>query len=204
VLAIVAILAALALVGPALAAALVLLWARYSDTPWDAIGYGRPRRWIAGLIGGLALGFVLKLVMKAVFMPLLGAPAVNAAYRYLVANPAALPGITLAVIVGAGFGEETVFRGWMFERLGKLFGPGRGATIAIVAITSTLFALAHYGGQGIPGVEQAAVTGIVFGSLYAWTRRLWMVVWAHIAFDLTAVAIIYLGLEEAVAHSVFE
>ena len=29
-----------------------------------------------------------------------------------------------AVIVGAGFGEETVFRGYLFERLGKLFGPG--------------------------------------------------------------------------------
>ena len=28
------------------------------------------------------------------------------------------------MIVGAGFGEETIFRGYLFERLGKLFGTG--------------------------------------------------------------------------------
>ena len=57
-------------------------------------------------------------------MPLLGAPEINSAYQYLVGNRAALPGQVFTMIVGAGFGEETVFRGFLFERLGKLLEPG--------------------------------------------------------------------------------
>lgn len=41
-----------------------------------------------------------------------------------------------AMIVGAGFGEETVYRGYLFERLGKVFGPGVRAKTAIVLLTS--------------------------------------------------------------------
>jgi len=65
-------------------------------------------------------------------------------------------------VLGAGFGEETVFRGFFFERLGRLFG--------------TLF----------------AVTG-----------RLWLPMVVHVAFDLTAVALIYWNWESAVAHFLF-
>ena len=62
--------------------------------------------------------------MKAVVMPLLGAPAINPAFHYLAGSRAALPGAVYAVIVMAGFREETIFRGYMFERFGKLFGSG--------------------------------------------------------------------------------
>jgi len=107
------------------------------------------------------------------------------------------------VTVGAGFGEETVFRGYLFERLGKLFGSDAVAQAAIVLLTSGLFGLAHYWDQGVPGVEQAVVTGLVFGSIFAATGRLWTLIFAHAAFDLTAVAIIYWGLESKVAHLLF-
>src|SRR6266571_5165171 len=76
---------------------------------------------------GIPFGVALKLAMKAIVMPLFGAPAVNAPYHYLAGNTAALPWMFYAVIVGAGFGEETVFRGFFFERLGKLLGAGRAA-----------------------------------------------------------------------------
>ena len=107
------------------------------------------------------------------------------------------------MIVGAGFGEETVFRGYMFERLGKVFGTGRGAKVSIVLITSALFALGHYANLGITGVEQAMITGLVYGSIFAATGRLWMLMWAHAAFDVLALAIIYWDLETEVAHLVF-
>ena len=142
--------------------------------------------------------------MKAVVMPLLGADPVNRAYHYLAGNRAALAGMLLAVTVGAGFGEETFFRGYLFERLGKLFGTGSGAKTAIVAITSAVFALAHYSGQGVTGVEQAAITGLVFGAIFAATGRLWMPMFAHAAFDVTAVAMIYWDVESKVAHLVFK
>ncbi|HYV20990.1 MAG TPA: type II CAAX endopeptidase family protein [Verrucomicrobiae bacterium] len=186
-----------------LSAVLVLVWAQRSGTPWTALGFGRPASW-APVVGiGVPAGVVLKLVMKALVMPLFGAPAVNAHYHDLTGNPAALPGILYAVIAGAGFGEETLFRGYFFERLGRLFGPGRAALSGTIVITTTLFALAHYHDQGWPGVEQAAMTGLVFALVFAATRQLWIPMLMHAAFDLAAVTLIYFDWETAVAHLFF-
>ena len=183
---------------------LVLLWAWRSHTPWRDIGYVRPRSWIGSLAVGVVFGCVFKLLMKAIVMPLLGAPEINSAYHYVIGNRAALPGLMFTMIVGAGFGEETIFRGFLFERLGKLFGTGAGAKVSMVLLTSALFALGHYANLGLPGVEQAMITGLVFGTIFAITGRIWMVMCAHAAFDLAAVAIIYWNLEAAVAHLVFK
>jgi membrane protease YdiL (CAAX protease family) len=178
-----------------LSALLVLAWAQASQTPWRDLGFVRPRSWTRSLAIGIAFGALFKLTMKAVVMPLLGAPPINARYHFLAGNAAALPAMLYAVIIGAGFGEETLFRGYLFERLGRLLGHGRAAKIVIVLTTATLFAAAHYPDQGIPGVEQAAVTGLVFGGIFVVTGELFMLMVAHAAFDLVALALIYWNLE---------
>jgi membrane protease YdiL (CAAX protease family) len=187
-----------------LSAILVLVWARWSRTPWREIGYVRPRSWAVSLAAGIAFGFAFKFAMKAIVMPLLGAPPINQAFHYLAGNRAALPAAVYAMIVGAGFGEETVFRGYLFERFGKLFGPGAWAKTSIVMITAGWFGLAHYSLQGLPGVEQATIVGLVFGTIFAVTGRIWILMVAHAAFDLTALAIIYWNLESSVAHLIFK
>ncbi|HJU69825.1 MAG TPA: type II CAAX endopeptidase family protein [Gemmatimonadaceae bacterium] len=202
ILAMLAILAGNLVMAP-LSAVLVVAWARRSCTPWRDIGYVRPRSWIGDAVIGIVFGSALKLLMKAVVMPLLGADPINQAYHYLVGNRAALPGMVFAVTVGAGWGEETLFRGYLFERLGRLFGNGRGARVAIVLLTAAVFGLAHYFEQGLPGVQQGMIVGLVFGTIYAIIGRLWMLMWAHAAFDLTALAIIYWDLETAVARLIF-
>jgi uncharacterized protein len=185
-----------------LSAVLVLLWAFRSRTPWREIGYVPPRSWIGSVAVGIVFGAVFKLVMKAIVMPLLGADPVNHAYHYLAGNTAALPAALYLMIVGAGFGEETVFRGYMFERLGKLFGSSASAKTVIVLLTSAWFGLAHYREQGLAGAEQATITGLAFGTIFARTGRIWMPMIAHAAFDVTAVAIIYWDLESVIAHLV--
>jgi membrane protease YdiL (CAAX protease family) len=199
-LAILAILAGNAIVAP-LSAMLALLWAHRSRTPWRDIGLVRPRSWIGGLALGLAFGIGLKLAMKALVMPLLGADPVNQAYHHLAGNIAALPGMLFSIIVGAGFGEEIVWRGWMFERLGRLLGSSTGAKVAIVVLTAILFGLAHFLEQGLAAVQQAMIVGLAFGTIYAVTGRLWMLICAHIAFDLTALALIYWDVETQVARA---
>jgi membrane protease YdiL (CAAX protease family) len=186
-----------------LSAVLVIVWARLSRTPWSEIGYARPRNWFATLAIGIAFGVALKFLMKALVMPLLGADPVNHAYHYLEENRSAIPWALYAMVIGAGFGEETLFRGYMFERLGKLFGTGISAKIAIVLVTSVLFGLAHYSVQGLAGVEQATVVGLILGSIFAVTGRIWLLMVAHAAFDLTAYAMIYWGMETRVAHLIF-
>jgi uncharacterized protein len=203
ILAILVILASNFVIAP-INAILVLVWARLSRTPWREIGYVRPKSWIGSVVVGIVFGCAFKFVMKAMVMPLLGAPPINAAYHFLAGNKAALPGILFSLIVGAGFGEETVYRGWMFERFGKLFGQSVWARTLTVLITSVLFSLAHYSVQGLAGSEQALITGLVFGTIYAVTGRIFMVMVAHAAFDVTALAMIYWNFETAVAHSIFK
>ncbi len=186
-----------------LSALLVLVWAWRSRTPWREIGLARPESWRNTLAVGLAFGCLLKLLMKTIVMPLLGAPAINQAFQFLVGNTAALPEMIYVVIIGAAFGEEILFRGYAFERLGKLFGSSAGAKTLIVSMTAAWFASEHYALQGLAGVGQAAIVGMVFGTIFALTRSIWMLIVAHAAFDLTAVAIIYWNLESRVAHFIF-
>jgi membrane protease YdiL (CAAX protease family) len=187
-----------------LSAILVLVWARWSRTPWREIGYVWPKSWTRDLAVGIAFGIAFKFLMKAVVMPLLGAPPINQAFHYLAGNRAALPGAVYLMIVRAGFGEETVFRGYLFERFGKLFGSGVRAKTLIVLLTAGLFGLGHLSQQGLAGVEQGTIVGLVFGTIFAVTGRIWMLMFAHAAFDLTALAIIYWNLESDVAHLIFK
>jgi membrane protease YdiL (CAAX protease family) len=186
-----------------LSAILVLVWARWSETPWKELGYVRPATWIGELSLGIAFGAALKLLMKSIVMPLLGADPINHAYHYLAGNPAAIPATLFLLTAGAGFGEETLFRGYLFERLGKLLGAGIAARTAIVLITALWFGLLHYPVQGLAGAEQATLVGLVFGTIFALRRSLFLLMCAHAAFDLTAYLLIYRNLESAVAHLVF-
>jgi membrane protease YdiL (CAAX protease family) len=189
---------------PPFGAILVLVWVWLSRTPWREIGYVRPQSWMRTLIVGIVFGVAFKFLMKAVVMPLLGAPPINQAYHFLAGNTAALPGMVFVLIFNAGFGEETYFRGWMFERLGKLCGSSVWAKIFIVLFTSALFSAAHYPTQGFPGAEQAIFTGLVFGTIFALTGRVFMLMIAHAAFDLTALAMIYWDFETSVAQFFFK
>jgi membrane protease YdiL (CAAX protease family) len=184
-------------------AVLVLGWVKLSRTPWHEIGYVRPRNWIVTVALGVAFGIALKFLMKAIVMPLLGADPINWAYHAWAGNRALLPAATWTCLA-AGWGEETIFRGYMFERLGKLFPPGVGAKIAVVLITSVWFGLGHYFNQGFAGTEQATITGLVFGSIFAFSGRIFMLMCAHAVYDLAALAMIYWNLETRVAHLVFK
>lgn len=183
---------------------LALVWAWLSRTPWRNLGFVRPRSWPRTIAIGILFGVTLKLIMKSIVMPLLGAPAVNGPFHFLAHNPAEVPWMLYVIIVGAGFGEETIFRGWAFERFGKLLGTAPWAKAVAVLFTAAWFGHAHYGFQGMPGVQNAFVVGLVFGAVFAVTGRLFLLMIAHVAFDLIAFAMIYWEWETAVAHFFFK
>jgi uncharacterized protein len=186
-----------------LAAALIFAWVWRSRTPWREIGYAPPRSWLVTIVGGIAFGVAFKLVMKSLVQPLLGTDPINHTYHYLVGNARALPGILATVIIAGGFGEETFYRGYLFERIGKIVGERAWATwgrVFAVLLTSAFFASAHYVDQGVAGMEQAMITGLVFGSIFAITRRVWFLMFAHAAYDVAAIALIYWNVEARVAH----
>jgi membrane protease YdiL (CAAX protease family) len=190
-------------IGPPLGSIAVLAWAWRTRVPWRDLGLVRPRSWRATIALGVVAGVGLKLLMKTIVMPLLGAPAINPTYHFLVGNAPALPGMMFNVIVGAGIAEEIVYRGFLFERLGRLLGSGARARAAIVVLTALLFGLVHLPGQGVAGAQQATLMGLVVGSIYATTGSLGLPMVLHAAFDVAAVSIIYLDLEARLAHLFF-
>jgi membrane protease YdiL (CAAX protease family) len=187
-----------------LSALLVLVWAWTSRTPWREIGLVRPSSWPLTIVVAIVFGIVLKFTMKSIVMPLLGAPPINQPFHYLAGNTGAIPEMLYVMIVGAGFGEEMIFRGWAFERLGKIFGSALWAKALVVLLTSAWFGYEHYSFQGFAGVQNAAIVGLIFGSVFAITGRLFPLMIAHAAFDLTALAMIYWDFETRVAQFFFK
>jgi uncharacterized protein len=185
-----------------LGAVLVLIWASIVRVRWSDLGLRRPRSWALTIVGGIISGILLKLLLKTLVMPLLGSPAVNAHFHFIVGNLAQMALLILASIVVGGIGEEVVYRGFLFERLGRIFGHSRSASVAIVLLTTAFFAAIHIPEQGAYGAMQAAFTGLTFATIYAVTRSLWLPMVMHAAYDVAAVVIIYLGVEARVAHAV--
>ena len=128
----------------------VLLWRQASRTPVARDRLRAPRSWPLTIAGGIVFGVAFKLLMKAIVMPLLGADPVNHAYHVLAGNLAIIPA-ALWTLTTVGFNEETVWRGYYFERLGKLWGTSAWAKAATVLVTSFFFALAHFQDQGLAG-----------------------------------------------------
>lgn len=193
-------LALIILSGNLAGAALALLWLIITRTDWQRVGFRAPRQWTVSLAVALLGGSTLKLVMKTLVMPLLGAPATNAAYAYLIGNTAALPAMFFVVIIGAGFGEELIWRGLLFDRVRQFVGWTSPVKLATVMLTASLFGAVHLRDQGLAGAEQAFITGLVFGGVYVRTACLWPIMVAHAAFDATAVLIIYFDVERVLAH----
>jgi len=73
-----------------------------------------------------------------------------------------------------------------------------------VLLTTLWFGVVHFPEQCLAGAEQSTIVGLTFGAIFAVTVEIWMLLCAHAAFDLTALAIIYWDAESAVAHVVFK
>src|SRR5438067_4164654 len=101
ILAILIILAGNFVMAP-LSAILVLVWAKISNTPWREIGYIRPRSWTKTIMLGIVFGVAFKFTMKALVMPLLGAPPINQAYQFVTGNSAVMPMMVFTMLVTAG------------------------------------------------------------------------------------------------------
>ena len=93
----------------------------------------------------------------------------------------------------AAFGEELGFRGYVMPRLADLGGRTRAAWIASLAVTSLLFGWGH-GGQGVTGMAQETLAGLMLGGLYlASGRNLTVSIVAHGVSNTLAFVLIYLG-----------
>ncbi len=89
----------------------------------------------------------------------------------------------LAVAVVSGVLEETLFRGILQRHLEAMLGSW-----AALAITSALFGFAHIGNDDATWFSSLAIAleaGILLGAAYMLTRRLWLAIGIHAAWNFT-------------------
>ena len=163
--------------GLLLAGVLVLTWKglqrwleRRPDREFALAGAGRE----LGL--GLLLGFLL-------FSAATGIVALLGGFEVLGVRGQGALWAMLAMAVTSGTIEEIMFRGILLRHLEALIG-----TWGALAITSLLFGASHLFNPGATLFAAFAIAmeaGIMLGAAYLLTRRLWLAVGIHAAWNFT-------------------
>lgn len=155
---------------------------------------------------------VLKTIGLGFGLMLLGIIVAGAAQEFLIS----LPGITLpesdlsrfsnlegnlpvlffwlvTIWTTVAFGEELIWRAFLLDRLGTLFGNGVLQNGVVVLLSAALFGLAHFY-QGTMGMITAGILGGLYVLAYRKLgRNLWVVVIAHGLTDTLSIISIYSG-----------
>jgi hypothetical protein len=158
---------------PALAAYLVLTLLIERRTPQELLS----RTALPRLLAGLAAGVLL-------FSAIIGVLWLLGAYRVVGVNPhAQWVSALLMVGIGAGVGEEIMFRGVLY----RLVEEGLGSWAALI-VSGLFFGAAHIGNPGATlwaGLAIAIEAGILFGLVFLLTRSLWICIGLHAAWNFT-------------------
>ena len=150
---------------------LVIAWTslRLRRLRWRDIGFRLFRNWRATLVTGVAAGLAIELLELFCTQPLLvhltgQMPDLSAFDR--VAGNVRWLALSLALTWTLfAFGEELIFRGYLMDRIAGLFaGTRRGWCIALLT-SSLFFGLAHFR-QGVTGVTENFLDGVILGALY--------------------------------------
>ena len=97
--------------------------------------------------------------------------------------------------LSAAICEEIVYRGFIQQRLERIFGGSAAGNVAAVVITSAVFA-ANHAVQGTSGVIQTFIVSCVLGAIFIRSRHnLLLLILIHGVWDTFSVTVTYLGLK---------
>jgi membrane protease YdiL (CAAX protease family) len=128
-----------------------------------------------GILSGLSVGVIM---FAAVMTILVGTGAYS--FSYIGAAPA-WHGIGLAI--ESGVIEEILIRGVVMRLAWRALGPGAG-----IAVSAFLFGVGHIGNPGATVFTTACVApeaGLMLGSFYVLTGRLWVSIGVHAGWNFT-------------------
>jgi len=178
---------------------LLLGWVslRLRGARWSDVGFRRGprlRRLVyLGVMGGIVLETFQLTITQPLVVRALGSPPDLRQFADLADDlPRAALYLVLVWVIAA-FGEELVWRGYVFDRIVGLVGRVRAPYSVALVITSLLFGLAHFH-QGPPGVVIESVGGLILGAVYlGCDRNLAVPIAVHGVVDTIDVVLGYLG-----------
>lgn len=176
---------------------LVWLSLRLRHEPWSSIGFSRPPSFPQAIAFGVIAGLAMELLAVYVTTPAISAYfGVQPDYSDFKAIEGSIPVLLVFLALSwtlAAFGEEICFRGFLMERVARLFGGGSQAWILSLVLASVFFGWGHTE-QGISGWVQEGLSGLLLGVLFLLAgKNLILPIIAHGTSNTLAFILIYLG-----------
>jgi uncharacterized protein len=164
--------------------------------PWAEIGWRAPEDWgraiTIGIVAGVAMELLAVWVTTPMISRMLGTEPDYGALKAIRGNVKMLLIFLALSWTLAAFGEEICFRGFLMERLARLFGDSRAAWIAGLLLSSILFGWGHTE-QGMAGWLQEGLSGLLLGLLFLATgSNLTVPIVAHGVSNTVAFVLIYM------------
>lgn len=167
--------------------ACALIWLR-GDRLAD-IGLGRPQSWTRAI--GIGVGFAAIAFALIYLSEKIGVHRELSRFNELQGNLRLTLVAAFYVLLGAGFYEEFMFRGFLMQSLAMFFGGSRGAWWVALVIQALLFGAAH-AYQNPVGMLITGTLGLLLGLLVIFTgRNLWAAIIAHGLFDASRSILFY-------------
>jgi hypothetical protein len=165
---------------------------------WRSLGLRMPTS-IVRVVGLVIAGYVSVIALNALMM-LVVAPKLGIArpsfgpFLNVKGHPAIFAYWLTFALVSAALGEELQFRGFLWSRLERLFGGGRGAAVATLLVQAAMFGACHVY-QGLSGILATGAAGLVLGAVYwAGGRNLVANMILHGLIDTVSLTVLFIGL----------
>jgi hypothetical protein len=172
---------------------------KQGGTNWREIGLARPKSWfrttllaLGAFVGAIVL--IVGVQMIALSLPGVAAEAPDVSrFDSLVGNvPFLLLMLTLAWTIIA-FGEEMIYRAYIINRLGDVFGHEKVGLVLAVITSGVIFGLAHFA-EGPVGLLTNGAFGLLFGWIYLKSgRNLWITIIAHGLLNTLRFVLVFAG-----------
>jgi hypothetical protein len=148
-----------------------LMTAVFEQRPLGSQGLAFHSRWWRELGRGLAGGGAMLLVVIGLER------GCGFAHFTFMTHPVLRTGaISFAIFAVAAVNEESIFHGYLFQRLVESITP-----VGAIALSSALFSFAHFGNPHRTWIStlNTALVGVLFAIAYLRTRSLWMPIGMH-------------------------
>lgn len=148
------------------------------------------------LLLGLGIAVAAELLMDWIVQPLINLlfnePPDYSYFNKLEGNTALFQKYLLFTWLSAAFGEEILFRGFLFDQLNRALPPNKWRNIVVLVSSALLFAFAH-GYEGPAGIAVTACWALLFGIIYLKTKNIWLVILVHGLIDSLFLLLAYYG-----------
>ncbi|HAX68953.1 MAG TPA: hypothetical protein DCY14_05060 [Anaerolineae bacterium] len=172
------------------------LWVRRIG--WRGVGLRSPGHWGRTLLLGTLVGVVYQLFSLFILTPVLHRLTNTTLDLSQFSDvQGSIPILLLWLAISwtfAAFGEELIYRGYIFNRINDLMGNHRLSVVIAVLVSGFFFGFSHLY-QGMTGFLETTIFALLMSILYIFSgRNLWMLIIAHGVIDTIGFLLLFLGM----------